>query len=436
MGKGGRSGSVTGGEGSAAPRIALAVQGSFGHVVYAAGILDAFRELNQRRRAGRSGGPAHGGLHFGLASGCVEMMTPLWRYLAAQDADESLRAAFVDDDHSVPWWVQSRIAPAFARPDAVESYLSGLVAAQKRLTVATAGLFRFPPAGPGPADRLPPAGRGADGVAEFSGALQDALAYASGVPGQMAFNPLFMADKAPELEALCRVDHGPTIFTNATRARDFGEVYLYTGRDPDPEARRRMERGGRRRLLRLTPEYFFASGARPPYILPVPVKVDGRTEYWMEGAMRCNPPLNPLIDMGATHVVLLRFFCKDAREEPNNNAELNGRFIDAVFNIPLQKEIESIALNNCIARAIAGMDARSGAACGLPARRVVEVFDPADSHPDNPAHCAAYASFLEDELGLLSHFDGANASRRGQMFARGVEIGRELVRHLQAVLPA
>ena len=71
-------------------------------------------------------------------------------------------------------------------------------------------------------------------------------------------------------------------------------------------------------------ERFLASGARPPMLAPLGVHAEsGMDEYWMAGAMRCNPPLNPLIDVGATSILLLRFFAK-ARPSgrTDNQAEL------------------------------------------------------------------------------------------------------------------
>ncbi len=256
----------------------------------------------------------------------------------------------------------------------------------------------------------------------------------SGLPGQLAFNPFFTAAKSGKLEALCASQSGPTVFTNATRATDFQEVYLYTGAAPDA-----MQLGsltGRRRqrqALRMTPDYFFASGARPPYIAPMPVKVDGQTEHWMEGAMRCNPPLTPLIDMDATHILLIRFFSKDVRAEPNNHAELNERFLDAIFNIPLQKEIESIELNNQIARCMAHVPEGAPLPDSLRKRKEVVILDPADG--SNVAASEAYIEFLGEELTALSHYDGGSKASRARMFERGFEIGKRLVEELQPHLP-
>lgn len=420
------------------PRVALAIQGSFGHIDYAAGLLDAFRAHNSSRK----GKP----LTVDTASGCVEMLTPLWLYLADQQGKNSLREPVLTDDKRLSPWAKQRIAPPGVRPDAWNSYLSGLMDAQSRLADAGLKLFThaLSPSGLSAALREllhqveePGAARTAstESVAELTAALQDVFMYNSGLPGQLAFNPFFTAEKQAKLEALCAHEAGPTVFTNATRASDFQEIYLYCGTPPSPGQQRTMVgKGKQRQVLKLTPEYFFASGARPPYIAPMPVTVHGETEHWMEGAMRCNPPLSPLIDMDATHILLIRFFSKDVREEPNNNAELNERFLDAIFNIPLQKEIESIELNNHIARCIPHVAADAPLAPGLRQRKEVVILDPADSN--NPAACQDYIDFLHEELNALSHYDANNPVRRAQMFDRGFQIGQKLIQSLQAHLPA
>lgn len=421
-----RSGSSVNSEStdSPVPRIALAMQGSFGHIVYAAGILDAFRAHNHTA-------PPSLQLQFPLASGCVEMLTPLWLFLNAPGGDTSLRDAVVQDDYLTPWWIQTRIAPPGIRADALGTFVNGFGQATKRLSMAyqeclvrSLRLAGSRAAFHGDLDLL--AGSVMQTVNELNAAWQDIVTYSTGIPGSIAFNPFFMAWKSPDIAKCCADNHPGTLFTNATRADTLDEVYLYSGQEPDADQLDNLQ-GSRnqREVRRLTPEFFFASGARPPYIAPVPVETDNGTEYWMEGAMRCNPPLNPLVDMGATHIVLLRFFCKHPQQEPNNNGELNERFLDAIFNIPLQKEIEAIEFRNRI----------SGIACEhkeiASKARTVQVIDPGD--PDalgKHQPCPAYLDFLSENLGTLSHYDGQTSLRRAEMFDAGVRIGEELVDYL------
>ena len=401
------------------PRVALAIQGSFGHIDYAAGLLDAFRAHNHAVQ-GSHGAGAGKPLEIVAASGCVEMLTPLWLYLADQKSKDSLRATVLEADKHLPPWARQRIAPPGVRKDAWRGYLAGLMEAHSRF--AAAGLQLMSRTG------------GTAATAELSAAWQNYCMFGSGLPGQLAFNPFFTASKAAGLEALCASETGATVFTNATRARDFQEIYLYAGAAPNAEQQRALTgQRQQRQALRMTPEYFFASGARPPYIAPMPVTVEGQTEHWMEGAMRCNPPLVPLIDMDATHILLIRFFSKDVREEPNNHAELNERFLDAIFSIPLQKEIESIELNNHIARCMAEVPADAPLAESLRKRREVTILDPADGN--NVAASPAYIEFLSEELTALSHYDGQSPARRAQLFERGFQIGQQLIMDLQAHLP-
>ena len=420
------------------PKLGLAIQGSFGHIDYAAGILDAFRAHNHTGRGGKA-------LNVSTASGCVEMLTPLWLYLANQQAKDSMRDPVLNDDKRLSPWARQRIAPPGVRADAWNSYLSGLLDAQSRLADASVKLMTHALTPQGLSAALSKAlhrtehgseahTAATESTAELTAAMQDVFMYSSGLPGQLAFNPFFTAEKEAKLEALCATDSGPTVFTNATRASDFQEIYLYCGTPPDATQTRAMTgKSKNRQVLKLTPEYFFASGARPPYIAPMPVTVNGHTEHWMEGAMRCNPPLVPLIDMEATHILLIRFFSKDAREEPNNNAELNERFLDAIFNIPLQKEIENIELNNHIARCMPHVAANVPLAASLRQRKEVVILDPADSN--NVAACPAYIDFLHGELNALSHYDANNPIRRAQMFDRGFQIGKQLIQDLQQHLP-
>lgn len=414
------------------PKIALAVQGSFGHIDYAAGVLDAFRAYNHAAHA--AGTPT---LEIIAGSSCVEMVTPLWLYLLNQNSDISMRDIILHGDETLSPLAQQRIAPPGVRPDVWKSFFSGLLDAQKNLAEASLELVT---SSVGAGAAMPPKTSyamqhpGVAATSKMMASMQDVFMYGSGLPGQIAFNPFFKAEKTVNLEIMCAKEDGPTLFTNATRANDFREVYLYTGTAPnETQSAKMLGNPSHRHVLRLTPEYFFASGARPPYIAPMPVTVDGQTEHWMEGAMRCNPPLTPLIDMDATHIVLLRFFSKDAHEVPNNNTELNERFLDAIFNIPLQKEVESIKRNNEYISCINKVVKKEAIPKNLRHRREIVVLDPADR--DNAAASPGYIKFLNEELNSLSHFDAGIPMRRAEMFDRGFQIGKLLIEDLQKHLP-
>jgi len=68
--------------------------------------------------------------------------------------------------------------------------------------------------------------------------------------------------------------------------------------------------------------------------------------------------------------------------KPHNSAELNKRFLDAIFNIPLQKEIESIEFNNDIARCVQHLPENVPATESLRRRREITILilDPACSN--------------------------------------------------------
>jgi len=410
----------------ATQKIGLAVQGSFGHIDYATGILDAFRAHNHEARAG-----GKKTLNIATGSGCVEMMTPLWIYLAGQNSETSMRNSVLNEDASLPLLAQSNLAPPTVRADAWSNYFNGLIGAQNRLAAAGFKMLSqsfsansikktlLPELATEAAVALDaPIAKSNSASAELTTATEEMLMYGFGLPGELAFNPFFTSAKKAALVKQYADTTAPTLFSNATRSEDLQEIYLYCGAEPDKAQKKTLAgKGEKREVLRLTPEYFFASGARPPYIAPMPVTIAGKTEHWMEGAMRCNPPLAPLIDMGATHIVLIRFFSKDNRDEPHNNAELNDRFLDAMFNIPLQKEIESIALNNQFVQCLDEIEDKTSIPANLRQRREVKLLDPADTN--NFAHSAAYTDFLSKDLNALSHYGTSNPALREQMFDRG-----------------
>lgn len=410
-------------------KIVLAVQGSCGHVNYAAGILDAFRAHDAKPK---KNGEETLNIHAG--SGCVEMLTPLSLYLAAPDSKESMREPVTCDSYNcLPPLAQLSMVPPSVRPDAWKHFMSGLLNSQQRWVEASMKLIAqassSPPLQSSPNAIQAPRADTLDTQARMTTATAELMMYGFGLPGNMAFNPLLIAAKHADLAERFESHDGPTIFTNATRADNFNETYLYFGKDPTPEEKIALcGSTNRRQLLRLTPEYFFASGARPPYIAPMSVNVGGEVQHWMEGAMRCNPPLTPLIDIGATHIILIRFFAKDNRAETHNHAELNERFMDAMFSIPLQKEIESIKLNNHIASSFRDMPKTATIPEKLRQRRCVTILDPADR--DNYAYSSAYSKFLNVELNALSHYETGSQQLREQMFERGFEIGTTLIKDL------
>jgi predicted acylesterase/phospholipase RssA len=422
-------------------KIVLAVQGSFGHIFYATGMLDAFRAYNCAQQA-----KGEEAVEIAAGSGCVEMLMPLLLFLDVQNATSSFSDTVLNSDDGLSPLARESLAPPSVRPDAWKDYFSGLFNAQYRLTqagmelAAKAGSLHPLTSHPFASMPTPNLGKmfgvtpgNVDACAKMIEATENLAMYGFGLPGQYAFNPLYVAGKTPQLQQLFSSTTGPTVFTNAVQAEDFSEIYLYSGAAPNPEQEKALCGTTRRRqLLRLTPEYFFASGARPPYFAPMPVSVNGKTQHWIEGAMRCNPPLTPLIDMGATHIVLIRFFAKDHRSEPHNNGEMNDRFLDAMFTIPLQKEIESIQINNKLAQYKEHVPDQAALPENIRNRQNITIIDPADR--GNAAFSQAYNDFLTVELNGLSHYSMGNKLYQEEMILRGREVGAALIKHLKTHL--
>jgi predicted acylesterase/phospholipase RssA len=421
---------------SADIKIALAVQGSYGHVYYATGMLDAFRAHNNR--AARSNQPL---ISMEAGSGCVEMLSPLYFLLSQQSAEKSLLDLLNEEVAALPLVAQTLLLSAGIRADAWQNAMRGFLATQWQFADAFTKLMAHKCEWPLFKDVLenmfnsPKAvsRRGKDIGATMTCATEELLTYWSGLPGMLAFSPFFMAATTGGLTTRYKDYDGPTIFSNATNASDLEERYLYYGKAPSTAQKNAMSGTTRpRRVLQMTPAYYFASGARPPYIAPMPVDVEGKVEYWMEGAMRCNPPLTPLIDVGATHIILLRFFGQEKPPQPENYAQLNDRSMDVMFSIPLQKELESIRLNNHLAACIQHVPNSDSLPASIQQRRHVHVLDPADKN--NPAYLKEYAQFINDDLNALSHYASADPALQGEMFECGREIGEAVVARLLYLL--
>ncbi len=337
--------------------LAIALQGSFGHRYYALGIICGLQERLDKKK-----------IRFEAGSGCVEMLLPLWLYFSKQKADirQYFSKMLTAGEPLIP-----AIVPGYD-PVSVFNYEKHLV-----------------------------------GFVQTPAQVRQALGNFSGPPGGLMFNPFYFNGNAgQEFERLMNgVDH--PVFTNALNAQTFQEIYLYSGPLPPGKEERVLGRKGaqgRRRLAELDLERFVASGARPPFFAPKRVHYNGSVQYWMEGAMRCNPPLNPLIDVGASQILLIRFFAKRTSEIANE-AELIDRYLDTVFTAPLEKEIDFIETVN-----------RLSPANG---KRKVEVLDAAE--------CVGnFKTLVEDELDCLSHFQSADWYQWDPMFDRGVEAGQAI----------
>jgi hypothetical protein len=186
-------------------------------------------------------------------------------------------------------------------------------------------------------------------------------------------------------------------------------------------------RDGKREVAPMNLDRFIASGARAPMLAPIRVHLDpedtpdrqARDEYWMEGAMRCNPPLNPLLDVGATTILLIRLFAKQKPSgQTSNESELLDRYLETIFSAPLEKELEFIAAM--------GKRAQD--------KPPITILDPANDECTGAGR--SLATLVSDELDLLSHFESLNPALAGTMFSTGVEVGEQIVSEYRQQLVA
>jgi len=365
--------------------IALAVQGAFGHKYYAMGILQAFRDK---------------GMEFCAGSSSVEMMEPVLLYFSDQlDTQESTE----EFTHIFPEFFKLTICPdVFGHLErwsskSIQAYNSWLLATVNRVWRTNCSISDLQRSG-----------------AEAVDAANEAVA--NSIPGGiLSFSSRHKQEVGAFLERVIPKLKRP-VFTNAMNAESFREIYLYAGQIDDECRKRLPGSNSQRDVYPLTTEFFFASGARPPYFEPAEVTVEGKTQLWMEGAMRCNPPLNPLIDVDADRILLLRFFCKEKKiVSPQSSAESQDRYLETIFTAPLEKEIELI-------------NARSR---GLqePGKRHITIIDPTDS--SNPHYYVEdFDDLVARKLSFSSHFRAQWPLQRESMYEDGKWIGKQIANRL------
>lgn len=370
-------------------KLGLAIQGSFGHRYYALGLLRAFQEYNQRNPKQK--------IQFTAASGCVEMMWPLWLYLGDHDIEEYFEREIEQYfDHLV----NPKLVPNF---DISESW-NKIVALNSKFW-CDPGKF-------------------------FNGNDSESMmrSFADLVPaGMIKFSEKFLNKNSEDFDRLCHSVKVP-VFTNALNAEDLKEIYLYSGplksdlddlRGKIKLADGDVER--KREVYKLNMEKYYASGARPPYIAPMEVNLassetgsgEPQKERWMEGAMRCNPPINPLIDEGAERILLIRFFAKEklGGGTMKNHLDLEDRMLETMFSAPLEKELEMI-------RALGETKGH------------IEIIDPTNSKSlfnGEPMRVHEFADFVSCKLDYFSHHEAAMVSNWRKMFAVGKTVGNAIL---------
>ena len=357
------------------PKLGLAVQGSFGHEPYALGILQGLQDGRNGQR-----------IPLVAATANVEMLAPTLLY--AQGSNGADLAAYHQSE-------ARNVLRELFTPRLIPN-LSPQEAASRLTQAGQLGLYYL----------LNPRTLAA---AAADGSLFWEQLKAVSPNGVYQFNPAFIEQLRPTLEEWF-AKAGLPVFTNILNAKNLAEHYLLAGPLPSGAKLEKPAAGHHagRVLEPLTTDRFFASGARPPFLPPY--EVEG--EFFLEGAMRCNPPLNPLIECGCEAILLLRFFAKDKpRGNTQDGLELYDRYLEVIFGAPLQKEIETIELVNRLLEKTP-----------IPGKQPVRVIDASSANDGVPA----FRELVERELDYASHFAEQIPQNRERMYERGHEIGRQL----------
>ena len=131
--------------------------------------------------------------------------------------------------------------------------------------------------------------------------------------------------------------------------------------------------------------------------------------------MRCNPPLNPLIDAGAQVIFLVRFFAREKGGEGDkySSAQMQDRMMEIMFSAPLEKEIEII-------QAVSKLKGTEG----------VRVIDPTNNeafYEGQPMRVEAFCDLVQNRLDFFSHHEVLSHSRWRSMFDEGRAVGKAII---------
>ena len=145
----------------------------------------------------------------------------------------------------------------------------------------------------------------------------------------------------------------------------------------------------------------------------------------MEGALLCNPPLNPFVDLNTkpNQILLIRFFQKEKRRGIGliKGRDLMDRYLEVNFTAPLEKELHTIRKINKMIEGCPDLIDRE--------YRQINIFDPADDPisetvPSNLQRGIQEFQNLVDTLDAFSHFEEANYFKLETIFNQGVIIGK------------
>lgn len=378
-------------------KLAIALQGSFGHSFYALGITHALR----------------GRVDFCAGSSCVEMMGPLLLLFAPEKSITDYLLSY--------FTLRNLFTPKITADVDFLGHWFRTCDSYKDLTCQNLDFFSRTLSCFLPQNKIPTYGDWSlsskdlylsflDNSDKLTNLLSDLTPRY-----QCGFNRSFINNKSAELDNLFSSVEKP-VFTNAVNAETFREIYLYAGIKPNDKLLEKIRgKDNKRDVYQITSERFFASGARPPFFDPIKVEIDGESQSWMEGAMRCNPPLNPLIDAGADQILLIRFFSKSKKVPlPHSIPESMDRYLETVFTAPLEKEIETI---DFISKSCEGNR-----------KKPVEIFDPGDDK--STMYCAELEDLIDNKLTFLSHFKSFNPIYYWPMFYQGQQIGKKIAEKL------
>lgn len=173
--------------------------------------------------------------------------------------------------------------------------------------------------------------------ARVNGALLDTMPLVSTLHRTIALEGIERSLRAGAIEAVAVTASSYTTGVHWTFCQTAAGV------DPNPQ-----DRTGRRSEFQpLTIEHLMASSALPFLFPPTPLWVDGRREYFGDGAMRQVSPLAPAVHLGASRVLVIgagqpqQAGLAGARPagEPNMGA-VAGHALASVFHDTVQADVE------------------------------------------------------------------------------------------------
>ncbi len=168
------------------------------------------------------------------------------------------------------------------------------------------------------------------------------------------------------LERMLELRHLHALAVTALSYSSGRHVTFYQSAEPI-EAWRRAQRSAR--LVELSPEHLLASSAIPLAFPAVPLEIDGRIEYFGDGAIRQIAPLSPAIHFGASKILVVGAAAAQPEvpidheriQDYPSLAQIGQQVLASVFLDSLGGDIERIEHINQIVRQLPhGVPAESG----------------------------------------------------------------------------